>query len=271
MHRVAPTYDGIIHATWEAGSGRFHGIEDRPVPSSEGGRTVRGQWPDYVNELVYIPILKNGHTHLMNTVGDLRQRLGGISKKVKHPPTIKRIMENVIKRQRAGARTNSIPGVIVFAIVRDPVNRFLSATCQEMTFGLTQKMISKCPDLRHKGGVVEENLVNCAISLLQGGDWAFHQHSQVAQILKVVTGLHVGVTLVPQEESFLPLLDELGGQNVIVRDRSKDDVYKKTDHLRRFCTVKPHNLRQDQVDAICKLYEGDVRMMEYAGIQSKFC
>ena len=38
--QVASTYDGSMHTTWDAGGGRFHGIEDKPIPPSEGGRRV---------------------------------------------------------------------------------------------------------------------------------------------------------------------------------------------------------------------------------------
>eukprot|EP00550_Attheya_septentrionalis_P008603 CAMPEP_0198295886 /NCGR_PEP_ID=MMETSP1449-20131203/30176_1 /TAXON_ID=420275 /ORGANISM="Attheya septentrionalis, Strain CCMP2084" /LENGTH=328 /DNA_ID=CAMNT_0043996321 /DNA_START=877 /DNA_END=1863 /DNA_ORIENTATION=+ len=269
----------IMHSTWKPGSGRFYGIEDRPVSSRDNSsRTVSGNWPDLIDELIYIPILKNGHTHLMNTVGDLRQRLNGTSELRKGSQVVPGIMEHIYRRQQQEREpeVSPGPGLAVFSIVRESISRFLSSTCQEITFGLEKKMQSKC--FQQGGGgqqgareVTEHNLVDCAILLLQRGQWQAHQVPQVSQIRKALAGRNVGMTLIPQEEAFGPLVDELGGRNIKVRDRTSEHVYQKTDSLRRFCTVKPLDLTKKQTDAICMIYEGDVRMMEYAGIATPFC
>eukprot|EP00978_Attheya_sp_CCMP212_P033012 scaffold131456_cov50-Attheya_sp.AAC.1 len=234
--------DGIMHSTWKPGSGRFYGVEDRPASSRDNSsRTVSGNWPDLIDELIYIPIRKNGHTHLMNTVGDLRQRLNGTSE-LRKGSKIPGIMEHIYRRQEKEREpeVSPGPGLAVFSIVREPISRFLSSTCQEMTIGLEGKMKSKCfpGGGGHHGAreVTKHELVDCAILLLQRGQWANHQVSQVSQIRKALAGQNVGVTLIPQEEAFGPLLDELGGRNIKVRDRTSEHVYQKTDGLRRFCT-----------------------------------
>ena len=255
----------VMHASWTPGE-RFYGILDRTVPENEGGRTVQGTWPNTISDLIYIALLKNGHTHLMNTVGDLRQRLNGTSTLYKGAK-IEPVMRNAHLRQQ----NSTLPGQIVFAVVRDPIERFLSSTCQDMSMsaGVLKKFQTEC--FANKSEVTGHDLVGCATTRLRQGHFLTHQHPQVSQIRKALNGVDMGVTLISQEEAFASLLHELGGQNHKVRDRTSERVYQKSEYLKLFCGLSSANLTGTQIADICNIYMGDVRMMEYAGIDVPRC
>lgn len=74
------SYGELLHASWPMNKNnkaqRLYGVGPTAKDSPEG-QIVQGYWPDLLDRLTYIPILKNGHTSLSNAFGDLRQRLNG--------------------------------------------------------------------------------------------------------------------------------------------------------------------------------------------------
>jgi hypothetical protein len=74
------SYGELLHASWPKNkknkAQRLYGVGPTAKDPPEG-QIVQGDWPDLLDRLTYIPILKNGHTSLSNAFGDLRQRLNG--------------------------------------------------------------------------------------------------------------------------------------------------------------------------------------------------
>ena len=145
----------------------------------QGGRTVHGDWPDQIDTIVFMGIRKNAHTHLLNTIGDLRQRLGGASSVMyRYVRDIRKIMKDVYKQQKkhrewkqaGNSHNTSVP--LVFAVLRDPVERFLSASCQDLAqegmLGQVQKYcqsdLENTTQLVRFVGMCSENLQQSASS-----------------------------------------------------------------------------------------------------------
>eukprot|EP00523_Entomoneis_sp_CCMP467_P017956 CAMPEP_0168809518 /NCGR_PEP_ID=MMETSP0726-20121227/3126_1 /TAXON_ID=265536 /ORGANISM="Amphiprora sp., Strain CCMP467" /LENGTH=327 /DNA_ID=CAMNT_0008861503 /DNA_START=98 /DNA_END=1081 /DNA_ORIENTATION=- len=164
-------------------------------------------------------------------------------------------------------------GHIVFAVVRNPVSRFLSALCQDLVLekvGFTSS-----------GFTAETNtsaIIDKALDRLQAArpnHWPFHQIPQISQILEALGRVtHLAVTLVSLEKALSSILDELGGdtrkQN---RDRHTDSVYVNNPNplVNKVCKLVPEQLGKTQVSRICDIYRADVRMMELAGLDVLEC
>lgn len=271
---------GIIHAQWKPGTEHYYGVANQNMPEEEGGHTVQGAWPDQLSDLTLIPVLKNAHTQLLNSVADLSQRLkanfdhidkqnGAIkvqnmTQRKKNFDRIKEIMENAADRQTR----QSLPGHAVFAIIRDPVDRFLSSTCQDLSM---DKAYRGRIDRAWNNGTALD-IVDILLERIQTNqNLQYHQMHQVTQIASVVEGVPVGVTLVPQNLVLPDLLLELGGHNIQMRSRTNTSDYKKAPIVESLCMLKTTDLSKEQIDTICWIYSADVRMFTLVNIDVPLC
>lgn len=275
------THVKVLQVTWTPGTERIHGIGNKVVPPEEGGKTVQGQlWPEQLSGLTYIAMVKCGHTKLMNAVGDLRQRLSGaVSVLAKTAPHVTSILTKAVDGQK-----NKTPGHIVFTLVRDPIDRFISGTCQEMSGrGLHTALMRTCFSNRTTR-TGEENkqhdhlsgseMMDCALQRIRKtGKWEYHQEVQVYQLIKtasLVQGL--AVAAIPFDKAIKPLLLELGGTVEKIRDRQNEQVYKWHPGMASFCSLKPQDLSPHQRKQLCELLQPDVYMMtHYLNMSVPWC
>ena len=269
-------YPEIMYTHWQPGGARFFGIADHAVSASEGGRTVQGEWPDRIDTLVFLGIRKNAHTLLLNTLGDLRQRLTNSSSTLHtNYSDFEPLMQSVYQRQRQQVEqqragdTPKIMAPLVFAILRDPLERFLSASCQDLTqFSQLSVLRSGCEQNLNNTKL----LIDCILSRLHRGMWWCHQIPQVTQITRGLMGYNISVSFALQSQALPSLLEELGGQSATkTRDRTMDKVYQKEDDLRRICQWQAADLTEYQKQAICYIYQDDVRLLRAAGFALEYC
>ena len=343
----------IMHAQWPPKPPRFPGVEDHFVSVEEGGKLVQGTWPDRITNMTLLTILKNGHTHLMNSMGDLRQRLEGCHSDLMKSNDDKRIAKtrilerhhrlrpqpqngpwqdvlpnnNIDRRQsntwgRAqvpqphenllvhaestdheqsadkkppkvlNVTTKEVlqyaqttqeaqnalqPGHVVFAVLRDPIHRFISATCQEFAM---KKGVPKRYN-RDEVRKIENDglaLINMTIDhILQGTNkglfqFLFHQSPQITQILTALQGVDVGITFLSYETAFAGVIEELGGRSFVrQRDRTSDEAYAAYPSTKSVCSLKASNLTEIQRMQICDIYQADVKLMQFVGMEVPRC
>lgn len=94
---------------------------------------------------------------------------------------------------------------------------------------------------------------------------------QVTQIASLVEGVHVGVTLIPQNFALPDLILELGGHDAKVRDRTNTSDYKKDSMVKKFCMLKAKDLNERQIRTICWIYAADVRMFSLINSEVPLC
>ena len=294
----------LVHATWKPGTKRFPGVSDHYDPQ---GSFVQGNWPDQISDLTFLPLLKNAHTKLQNALGDLRQRLGNCTVQVhketvmqrqkKMNGTIHTILQHAANQQTQQAHDDQSPpphgkgGHVVVAMIRDPIDRFLSATCQEMVSGLSLKKQGLHLWQQHnlngtslRGSAISSKgtagavvtvparyLVDAAIGHIHERGFRPHQQPQVAQLKAIVQDAPVAVTLLSQKAHLESFLQALGASQTIVRDRFQDTFYNQRPITQSVCSLTPEDLTHSQLTQICKIYEADVRMMELAGYQVPLC
>jgi hypothetical protein len=266
---------GLLHVQWTTPgttTTRHSGFEDQPLSLAEGGNTVQGSWPDLLTDLSFVPVLKNAHTHLLNTVADLKQRLDanvdyvpkvfgrvkGIHKS--NEVRIQEILLDAVQKQKSG----TIPGGhVVFAVVRDPVDRFLSATCQELSLN-SKKVLQRGCDVIHSNKPYNGiHILDCMLNRIKSErTLLYHQTHQVKQIELATAGAPgVAISLIPQESAIEQLIAELGGRNRKVRSRTETEDYKKQEVTEKFCQLKVENLTESQIFTICWIYAADVHLL----------
>jgi hypothetical protein len=182
----------ILHLSWKAQNVLEKGITD--------------DWMKRIQNLTFIPINKNAHSAIMAAFGELAKRLGA---------------GNVTIFSRYNKRYNATEllasSAIILTVLRDPVERFISATCE---------------DLRQRGGGLEcfgtdnvEESLDCELKYLHGRTPSFthHQTPQHDQLAVVMQELeHVPVSVIPFTQ-VNQLIRELGG-NVTVKSRDRTDA-----------------------------------------------
>ena len=239
----------FVLAQWTLPAQRKYGIGPKDFSEANGGVTVLGEWPDEVQSLLYVPILKNAHTSLANAVGDLRNRISTATVDVYNWDKIRQqkmkdAKQLSTKTKKAVVPVNdSIPTIydlklqhfpfdtsIAFTVLRDPVDRYISATCEELRQQQARMRKLCFPDNETSA---EFNL-ECLLQELvrkQGMDtmakqFLAHQTPQYAILYSALRGLdHAGVSVV--DFRHLPqLLREVGNKNdKVVRDRMDSKYY----------------------------------------------
>ena len=210
----------VVHAAWQESTSshkveRWAGIGPDAVPLDEGGAMVLGEWPDRIRQLSYVPILKNAHTVLSNAVGDLRQRLGNCRVEVvKNDRTVRSALQN--NDNDEGIATT------VFTVVRDPVDRFLSATCEEMRQSnvARQCLVNNNDPQGHQPRYNNNNFdplraVQCQAErvLNEKMNYFHHQAPQIDQLIRVVGSAHDVSVAVLHWGQLKNLLTEIGHKN----------------------------------------------------------
>ena len=260
----------VLQVSWDRGARRLFGIADKTVSPEEGGRSVSGHWPELLSGLTYIAMVKCGHTKLMNAVGDLRQRLSGASlvlAKASHDVTS--VLQSAIAAQTKSSNTTHEEGSgahIVFALVRDPVDRWLSGTCHEMSLGLDKRLINECFVKRSPGHVpTGSQMLDCAMSQnREKNQWEYHQQLQSYQLINAATMVEgLAVTVAPFESTINSILSELGGTTEKMRDRRNDKAYRQRESMIQFCGLNAKDLTTSQLKGLCELLQPDVHMMTH--------
>ena len=262
----------VVHVSWSPRSGSFYTShhDDETVSMGEAsGGNLQGKWPEQLSDLTVLTILKNGHTTLMGTLMETSRLLGGSGKIFKKRPP-RKILRQALQRQRSSL----LPGHVVFAIVRDPVERFICSTCQDLSMGFTtaKKVFQRCKGFDSESKDPDPlALMDCILNKLRSGSFTFHQTPQASILMSSVGDIPVGVTLIPMTNALRPLVDEIGGGHVKTRDRSEEATYHKSPALSNFCRLDSASLRPEQVREICRMYQADVNMLALANIGVPLC
>ena len=274
----------VVHAKWPKATGkalRRYGVgPDAKDPPD--GETVKGDWPDLLEKLTYVPILKNGHTSLANAFGDLRQRLNGSSELLKwtngnqgrmirpiqktgtqDPPKpaswmswafgkTKKVTRAVVAVLPSNPPINEAYSSLLswaeknpehphkfFTVLRDPIDRFISATCEELRQGEPYRTRCLHPHWN--------DTLSCTIQYLPTATGANsnllkfkpHQELQTKQLHMAVRGKNVGIAVIPFT-SLAELMNELGcsTHSEKVRDRASS-LYTNTTSRAR---IGPNNM-----------------------------
>lgn len=123
---ISAHWDPVQVTSWDKQRSRPTGKGPAFAKPEDGGKAVLGTWPTKLNRLTMLHVLKCGGSTMMDTVGDLRQRLQATGdvwtwgeRSRTDDPSIKTWDDAIV------AGTNDRRHAIV-AIVRDPVARFVS-------------------------------------------------------------------------------------------------------------------------------------------------
>jgi hypothetical protein len=260
--------DEIVHAQWKQPAVRRYGVGPDTVAKEAGGSTVKGDWPDLITGLAYLPITKNGHTTLANAVGDLRQRIQDCI------VTTYRVAFDTCTR--VDKLLENTP--IIFTVLRDPIERFISATCEDLRLDNTI-VREKC----FANDDIDDS-VRCIVQQLKaenvlGRDTMTHQEPQYVQLFRVMANVDRPVFVVSFDQ-LSQLLGELGnGSSEKDRDRRKMEyflggtaaghTYMK--RLANFCRLNGQDLKQEHVEHICHVYRLDIALMASLGLRASFC
>ena len=220
--REGPSFGELIYATWpkhQNKATRHYGVGPLAQHPPQG-ETVNGEWPDALNALTYIPLLKNGHTSLANAVGDLRQRLNGTALLIKLPKANITQSPYTHFLDWAGKESSQISHKL-FTVLRDPIDRYISATCEELRQGVVYRRMCLSPN--------QITTLQCTIQYLPRNSsqvslkFKPHQELQVKQLHTAMQGRHIGLAVIPFPR-LSKLMTELGcvTHSTKVRDRKSE-------------------------------------------------
>lgn len=233
---------------------RYHGYGEDAIPPFQGGTTVSGKWPDSIRQLFMIQILKNAHTAMGIAFDDLRQRLGIPLDKTPWIPRdkIPRTLEMELV-----PRWNE---TLLFATLRDPIDRFFSATCQDL---LSQRVC-----LKESAG----DTLNCMVERIAMGKFPFHAISQSIQLAGVMkTQPDLPVTVYPFNQTS-QLIREMGVERPSAFARNRDyNVGKASTVVAEYCKLKPVNLTAAQASILCGFYRDDVELLRSVDFSVPLC
>ena len=248
---VGKGFAEVVHAVWDHPVRCLTGIGPNAVPATEGGVTVVGRlWPHVLTRLTYLPILKNAHTTLSNAVGDLRQRLDRaivtVVTRDQSPGTLDTLLQQALHSPPTTTTTNNNTAADgsnqrhsqrLFTLLRDPVDRFLSASCEDMRQS-NQKRKCLMDAATDKLALANENNENnnkttrsgvqCLVeSMVEQRRYWPHQHPQVDQIVRTVGPYDVPVSVLYWDQ-LGQLLVEIGNKPLKhkVRDRTNANYLK---------------------------------------------
>ena len=234
-------------AEWELGSRRMYGndadgdIYSKDTQNNGNLTTVVGDWPDTITSLSYIPILKNAHTSLSRVFRKLRYKLSNANVTVFNKQNRRRFYANR-RRSYTQPSSDSVEGqwerqgnenqdggassTIYFTVLRDPIDRFISTTCQDLRDGKNSVPIHRC-FIEKKEKMSNEFISNtgegkrtrtsrstanrttdddnvtllesmrCLVRYIMQGKYTHHQRPQSCQLRDVMSGLDEPVNIIP--------------------------------------------------------------------------
>jgi len=228
------SYGELLHASWPKNKNnkaqRLYGVGPTAKDPPEG-QTVQGDWPDLLDRLTYIPLLKNGHTSLSNAFGDLRQRLNGTVESLNQAPlkaTLPpRAGSNRTLQQRQPC-TDLLEWAVthpnfphkLFTVLRDPIDRFISATCEDLRQNSLYRKACLKSNWTDTLTCVIENLPTRA----NPKPFKPHQDLQTKQLHAAVRGKAVGVAVI-SFSNLSDIMSDLGctTHSTKVRDRKSSE------------------------------------------------
>jgi len=237
--------------------------------------TVVGNWPDTVTSLSYIPILKNAHTSLSRVFRKLRYKISNANVTVFNKQNRQRFYANrrrsynqpssdsVVEQRGRQENENkhiSASSTIYFTVLRDPIDRFISTTCQDLRDGKNSVPIHRCfidkkekkfrnaihntgegegtrTSIRIANRTTEDDntrlleSMRCLVRYITDGKYTHHQRPQSCQLRDVMSGLDEPVNAIPFDR-LDDLYRELGtssddnNNNKKVRDRHNSEYVK---------------------------------------------
>ena len=157
---ISAHWDPIQVTLWDEQRRRPTGKGPAYAKPEDGGKAVLGTWPTKLNRLTMLHLLKCGGSTMMDTVGDLRQRLQATGdvwtwgqRSRTDDPSMKTWDDAIM------AGTNDRRHAIV-ATVRDPVARFVSVVKEVARE--EKGLIDQC----FKGDSNNTVVLNCAANCL---------------------------------------------------------------------------------------------------------
>lgn len=153
---------------------------------------------------------------------------------------------------------------VVFAVVRDPISRFISAMGQAMDVELGAKLRDKC--LNENSANIT---INCVLQELQqrGLRMDVHFCPMVVNLYVLTRNHDVQVSLFLSHH-LQSLLHYLGSSAALhMRDRSNPE-YTKSELLSK---LSIDDLDSDMIRIICELYSVDVLMLKSIGLDVPLC
>ena len=206
----------FLHAHWSHPAVRDYGIGPDNVIPADGGVTVKGEWPDLVTNMTYIPILKNAHTTVCNAFGDLRQRLhGGVV------DGFYSTAKTHVKHRSRILNTSSV----LFTILRDPVDRFISATCEDLR-------LSRLTKLEAWGCNNNADFVNCVVEKGTASLLMQHQKPQASQLKSILQDVNQPVAVIHFDQ-LGELLVAIGNKPEQRKVRDRSDISYYAEHVLR--------------------------------------
>jgi hypothetical protein len=152
---------------------------------------------------------------------------------------------------------------VVFAVVRDPVSRFLSAMGQAMADG--PRLRDLCLD-----ETSANTTIKCVLQHLQehGLKTDVHFCPMAVNLYVLMRNLNVQVALFEKELHLESLLVYFGtSSHLHMRDRSKEE-YTNSELLSQ---LSAKDLDDSMIRVICELYQVDVVMMKSIGLDVPLC
>ena len=281
---ISAHWDPIQVTLWDEQRRRPTGKGPAYAKPEDGGKAVLGTWPTKLNRLTMLHLLKCGGSTMMDTVGDLRQRLQATGdvwtwgqRSRTDDPSMKTWDDAIM------AGTNDRRHAIV-ATVRDPVARFVSAVKEVARE--EKGLIDQC----FKGDSNNTVVLNCAANslsalsgqkkFLQNKHWATQAHTIFANVLRRPDSKEVIPLVLLPFELMKQLIHELGGDPLFNYRNGTDRSYfdwsinskvLSTQTKHQLTTLKVNDLDTESIKLICNLYNVDVQLLKWAGVDVPLC
>ena len=224
-------------------------------------------------DVTFFHMRKTGGTSLHHAIGHLSKFIQqkGARTKVKRyipcPGFLRKKCENEalahmrkVKRDQDGNRNH-----VVFAVVRDPVSRFLSAVGQAMddTIPTGQRLRQTCLD---ESSI--QKTIRCVLQHLKekGVKTDVHFCPMAMNLFVLMRGINVQVALF-ETHHFPKILKFFGSSGMHMRDRSIQDYLKSA----LLAKMSVQDLDSESIRVICQLYAVDVEMLKYVGLDVPLC
>jgi hypothetical protein len=221
------------------------------------------------------------HVFAGNAVGDIRQRIKGGSIKV-----LRKGIGGTITL--VGKYLQISPHILT--VLRDPIDRFISATCEDIRMKSRTLGCLMFQDLNET--------ISCELQRIVGQEgkepyFTHHQTPQYAQLYNVMGGLDAPISVILFEQ-LSQLMHEMGNGNPKERIRDRSDTsYATTSRrtaqeqveqqttkklrwpdkrLSKFCGGKPEKILSiEHLEILCRIYQVDVDLLRSVGSKVPAC
>jgi len=257
MGASLPNLPRMTHFHWNNETTQLH------VATTTTTTTHFGYLP---TDITYLHMRKTGGTTIHHAIGHLSKYIvqSGATSLVTRYTTCRGVLRRQCQ-QDALLHTQRLyqSKQIVFAVVRDPISRFLSAMGQAMDVGL--RLRRKCLD---ETSTTTTTTIECVLQHLQqyGLKSDVHFCPMAVNLYVIMRNMNIEVALFPQSE-LQNILEYLGGSNIHLRNRSNQD-YLKSELLSK---LSVQDLQPEMIRVICQLYAVDVEMMQSIGLNVPLC